>query len=160
MFNYDWFHGVAFEQQRVEARARCTTQHFSDVDRDKLEEHEPAQKFFEELEDRTLLYMRDGFSYEVKEIVEASSKSHLVFECIPVDEQYRVGAFLVTVPFEEIVRVEVFAVHPSEKPDDLPQITGFRSFGDPDIKSTKPGRPTPPSAIRQSVSDGSGRRYR
>ena len=29
--------------------------------------------------------------------------------------------------FEEIVRVEVFAVHPSEKPEDMPVITGFRS---------------------------------
>jgi hypothetical protein len=50
---------------------------------------------------------------------------------MPVDERYKVGAFVVTVPFEEIVRVEVFAVHPTEKPDDLPQITGFRGHPEP-----------------------------
>ena len=54
-------------------------------------------------------------------------KGMLTFECEPVDEQYKVGAFVVSVLFEEIVRVEVFAVHPSEKPEDTPMITGFRN---------------------------------
>jgi hypothetical protein len=72
------------------------------------------------------------------------SKSHLVFECAPVDEHYKVGAFVVTVPFEEIVRVEAFAVHPDEKPEDLPQITGFRTsvepgeYKHPEVKPVKP----------------------
>ncbi len=100
-------------------------------------------KFQADIELRILVYLRDGFSYEVKEIATVASRSHLVFECEPVDEQYKVGAFVVTVPFEEIVRVEVYAVHPSEKPDDLPQITGFRSHPEPpDFKfpEGKPGR--------------------
>ncbi len=87
----------------------------------------------------------DGFSYEVKQFAEVNSKSHLVFECEPVDEQYKVGAFVVTVPFEEIVRVEVFSVHPSEKPDDMPQITGFRHYQEPgDKKHPDVGPPSPP----------------
>jgi hypothetical protein len=131
MFNYDWFHGPAFEQQKEEAKRRCCSSHFPDLDRGKTDEHEELTKFRSELEVRTLLYLRDGFSYEVREIAEAASKSHLVFECVPVDEHYKVGAFVVTLPFEEIVRVEVFAVHPSEKPDDLPQITGFRTYPEP-----------------------------
>ncbi len=44
-----------------------------------------------------------------------------------MDEQYRVGSFIVSVPYDELIRVEVFAVHPSEKPEDVPLITGFRT---------------------------------
>lgn len=130
MFNYDWFHGPAYEQQRREATTRCAAVHFSHLDPHEREFDEDFRRFREELVVRTLIYLRDGFSYEVKQIADVGTKAHLVFECEPVDEQYKVGAFVVTVPFEEIVRVEVFAVHPSEKPDDLPQITGFR--GGPD----------------------------
>jgi len=140
MFDYDWFHGRAFQEQKEEARWRCTRQHFPDLRREGLEAHAEARRFHEELEDRVLIYLRDGFSYEVREIAEVGSKSHLVFECVPVDDQYRVGAFVVTVPFDEIVRVEVFAVHPSEKPDDLPQITGFRGYAEPEGKPHKPPR--------------------
>lgn len=145
MFDYDWFHGTAFEQQQEEAKWRCVHTRFSDVDRDRAHEHEGAKQFHSELEVRTLVYLRDGFSYEVKQIANVTSKSHLLFECMPVDEHYKVGAFVVTVPFEEIVRVEVFAVHPSEKPDDYPQITGFRSYPEqPDYKHPEavPGKPS------------------
>ena len=146
MFNYDWFHGAAFEQQREEAKWRCAGSRFGDMDREKAAGNVEVSRFRSELDVRTLIYLRDGFSYEVKEIAEAASKSHLVFECMPVDEHYRVGAFVVTVPFEEIVRVEVFAVHPDEKPEDFPQITGFRTYPDqveykhPDTMSGKPTR--------------------
>jgi hypothetical protein len=147
MFHYDWFHGPAFEQQKEEARWRCALKRFRDVDREHAGDHEELMKFRSELEERTLIYLRDGFSYEVKEIADVSSKAHLVFECVPVDDQYKVGNFVVTVPFDEIVRVEVFAVHPSEKPEDMPQITGFRSFPEPaehkhpEIKTGKPPKP-------------------
>lgn len=147
MFNYDWFHGQPFEQQRMEARNRCTMARFSHLDPETAHENKEAAKYHEEIEDRTLIYLRDGFSYEIRGIAEVSSKSHLVFECVPMDEQYKVGAFVVTVPFEEIVRVEVFAVHPGEKPDDMPQITGFRGFTEPadfkhgDGKPQRSGRP-------------------
>ncbi|UCE61637.1 MAG: hypothetical protein JSU63_07790 [Phycisphaerales bacterium] len=131
MFHYDWFHGVAFEQQQGEAICRCLARHFPDVDLDQKENNSEIAAFREELEMRTLIYLRDGFSYEIKELAAVETKSHLVFECEPVDEQYKVGSFVVTVPFEEIVRVEVFAVHPSEKPVDWPQITGFRRGAEP-----------------------------
>ena len=130
MFDYDWFHGTAFQQQEEEARIRCTLSHFPKLDRETGPQDTEAAKFFDEVDVRRLIYLRDGFSYEVRELAEVSSKTHLVFECEPVDEQYKVGAFVVSVPFDEIVRVELFAVHPSEKPEDSPQITGFRSRPD------------------------------
>lgn len=129
MFNYDWFNDSAYLHQIEEARNRCTQHHFPDSGPDQWDKDRKIKKFRNELLVRTLIYLRDGFSYEVKEIADVPSKSHLCFECMPVDDQYKVGAFVVTVPYEEIVRVEVFAVHPSEKPDDLPQITGFRAAG-------------------------------
>ena len=127
MFNYDWFHGPVFGQQKEEAKRLCALKRFPNVDPQHACENKELMKFHSELEERTLIYLRDGFSYEVKQITDIESKSDLVFECVPIDEQYKVGAFVVTLPFEEIVRVEVFAVHPTEKPEDLPQITGFRT---------------------------------
>ncbi len=44
---------------------------------------------------------------------------------MPADEAYRVGCFIVSVPFEDIVRVEIFAVHAQEKPEDNVSIKGF-----------------------------------
>lgn len=148
MFNYDWFHGSALEQQKTEAKLRCALRHFPNLDPEQAGVNEEFLDFKSKLEDRTLIYLRDGFSYEIRGIAEVDTKSHLVFECEPVDEQYKVGAFIVTLPFDEIVRVEVFAVHPTEKPEDLPQITGFRTFPDqgdhkhPDQKTGKPPIPS------------------
>lgn len=127
MFNYDWFHGTPFQQQQEDAKIRCTLSHFPKLDPEEASNDEQARKFFDEVDVRRLIYLRDGFSYEYRDFADVESKTHLVFECEPVDEQYKVGAFVVSVPFDEIVRVEVFAVHPSEKPEDSPQITGFRS---------------------------------
>jgi hypothetical protein len=151
MFNYDWFHGAAYKHQRDEAKRRCAERRYPDLDRGDDFQAERRRRFREELEVRTLIYLRDGFSYEIREIASVDIKSHLVFECVPVDEQYKVGAFVVTVPFEEIVRVEVFAVHPSEKPEDMPQITGFRGFpemGDHKGDAVKPSKPVKPSKTR------------
>ncbi len=127
MFDYDWFHGQAFENQCREAMWRCTLMHFEDATRETIDEHKDALAFRDSLLIRSLVYLRDGFSYEVKEFADVETKSHLVFECEPMDQQYKVGSFVVSVPFEEIVRVEVFAVHPSSKPEDFPQITGFHA---------------------------------
>ena len=149
MFNYDWFNGAPYAQQIDEARWRCTLRHFPDADPETRDENEELIQFFAELDVRTLIYLRDGFSYEVRDIADVPSKSHLVFECVPVDEHYKVGAFIVTVPFEEIVRLEVFAVHPSEKPDDLPQITGFRAEG---IDNPPPPTPPPPTPEKPRTS--------
>lgn len=135
MFDYDWFHGHPFQQQQFEAKQRCAVAHFPDLSPDELDNDPEVSHFLDELEIRKLIYLRDGFSYELKSIAEVASKSHLTFECEPVDEQYKVGSFVVAVPFEDIARVEVFAVHPSEKPEDLPAITGFRTKPEP-----QPGR--------------------
>ncbi len=144
MFNHDWFHGQAYQEQRDEAKRRCVASHFPEAKASDTRTAAEIATFRTDLVLRTLIYLRDGFSYEIREIANVSSRSHLVFECEPVDDHYKVGAFVVTVPFEEIARVEVFAVHPSEKPDDLPQITGFRTHPDEvkphEPKSSKSGR--------------------
>jgi len=128
LFNYDWFTGTAFEAQRQEARQRCAQKKFPDLAAESRAQDLAYQQFLSDLEIRTLIYLRDGFSYEMKEIVDIGLRNNLLtFECEPVDEQYKVGAFIVSLPFDEIIRAEVFAVHPSEKPEDVPLITGFRS---------------------------------
>ena len=132
MFNYDWFNDTAYHRQIEEARNRCARNHFPKIKPEEFEKDRKVKKFRNELTVRTLVYLRDGFSYEITELADVPRKSPLCFECMPVDDQYKVGAFVVTVPYEEIVRVEIFAVHPDEKPDDLPQITGFRAPGSPE----------------------------
>jgi hypothetical protein len=127
MFNYDWFTGAAFEKQKSEARLRCACKKFPDVSPEQREGNPEFQTFYSELEVRTLIYLRDGFSYELRELVDVGLTNWLTFECEPVDEHYKVGSFVVSLAYEEIVRVEVFAVHPKEKPEDMPLITGFRS---------------------------------
>lgn len=136
MFDYDWFHGKAFEQQKQDARLRCARKRFPDVD--PANPTKPFSSFLSELETRVLVYLRDGFSYEIKDMAKVDSCSHLTFECEPVDEHYKVGAFVVAVPFDDIVRVEIFAVHPSEKPENLPLITGFRSSPDGPVPREDP----------------------
>ena len=86
MFTHDWFHGPAFQEQQDEARWRCATSHFPEVPPEERGEHEGIRKLAGELDLRMLIYLRDGFSYEVKEIADVPSKSHLVFECVPMDE--------------------------------------------------------------------------
>jgi hypothetical protein len=127
-FDYDWFHGPAYKKQIDRARQQCARKKFPDLKPEQLPDHTDYQKFASELEVRTLIYMRDGYSYELKNLVDLGLRSMLTFECEPVDEQYKVGAFIVSTLFEEIIRVEIFAVHPSEKPEDMPLITGFRNI--------------------------------
>jgi hypothetical protein len=134
-FTYDWFTGPAFDRQKQEARDRCARKKFAHLPPDQAAADPDYQAFHAALEVRTLIYLRDGFSYEMKELVGVGLCSLLTFECEPLEEQYKVGSFVVSVLFEEIVRVEVFAVHPSEKPEDVPLITGFR---------TSPGDMNPP----------------
>ncbi len=149
IFNYDWFTGPAFERQRQEARERCARKKFPDLAPEEMADNADYQTFVSELEVRALVYLRDGFSYEMKELVDLGLRSMLSFECEPVDDQYKVGSFIVSVLFEEIVRVEVFAVHPSEKPEDMPLITGFRNApGDAREPRDDPREP------RETRSDG------
>jgi hypothetical protein len=140
VFDYDWFTGPSFERQRTVARELCARKKFPGVTEDQPR-YQEYKKFIEELETRALIYLRDGFSYEMKGLVDLGLRAMLTFECEPVDEQYKVGAFVVSALFEEIVRVEVFAVHPSEKPEDTPMITGFRN---------RPSEPPPRDDSRES----------
>ena len=73
MFDYDWFHGPAFGQQKEEARWRCALQHFPNLDPKQAREDQEFTKFHSGLEERTLIYLRDGFSYEVRQIASVSS---------------------------------------------------------------------------------------
>lgn len=130
MFDYDWFHGHQFKEQQNDAKVRCSLRRFPKLTRQNAMENRDFRRFFDDLRTRTLIYLRDGFSYEFRDFAEVNSKAHMTFECEPVDEQYKVGAFVISVPFEDIVRVEVFAVPPDEMPVELPPITGFRSRGD------------------------------
>ena len=126
IFNYDWFAGPPFEAQKNDARWRCASKKFPDLGREDAQNDPEYQAFCDELEVRSLIYLRDGFSYEMRELVDLGYRSMLTFECEPLDEQYKVGSFIVSLLFDEIVRVEVFAVHASEKPEDIPLIQGFR----------------------------------
>jgi hypothetical protein len=144
MFDYDWFHGNALQQQQEEAKLRCALSHFPHLTRDDAAGNADFRRFLGEVEVRRLVYLRDGFSYEIRELAHVPSKSQLSFECEPVDDHYKVGSFVVSVPFDEIVRVEVFAVHPAEKPEDMPQITGFRSRPERNV-SEDSSPPEPPA---------------
>ncbi len=151
LFDYDWFVGPVFERQKERARCLCAQKKFPDIAPDDAADHPEYKTFFDQLDVRTLIYLRDGFSYEMKGMVDLDLRSMLTFECEPVDDQYKVGAFVVSVLFEEIVRVEVFAVHPSEKPEDIPMITGFRN------RPVEPGtvreEPREPAEIRSDTPD-------
>jgi hypothetical protein len=65
----------------------------------------------------------------MKDMADLGTSSALAFECQPVDESYKVGTFIVLVPFEDIARVEVFTVHPDDKPQENLRIPGFRAAG-------------------------------
>lgn len=138
IFNYDWwFHG-AYQDRLNEAKRRCSAAHFPEMTPEKADKDAKYKKFNKELEARTIIYLRDGFSYEIKDIIPVPTTVAMTFECMAADDAYKVGCFVVTVPFEDIVRVEVFAVHPNEKPEDMPSIKGFSS------SSSQPGQPKRP----------------
>jgi hypothetical protein len=126
-YHHDWWFGPGLQEQVEQARLRCLKRRFPDVDPAKLAGRPEADQFYKELEHRIILYLRDGFTYEVGEAIDGANKSYLLAQCIPGDEAWQAGVFVVSVPYEEIARVEVFAVHPSEKPQDSAKITGFRA---------------------------------
>ncbi len=126
MFNYDWFHGGGLQRQIEEAKNRCAARKFPDHQSSGNGAPDYAA-YRGALETRIILYLRDGLSYEMREIADIGMSSALAFECVPVDENYQVGAYVVVVPFEDIARVEVFAVHPDDKPQENIRIPGFRA---------------------------------
>ncbi len=130
MFNYDWFHGPGLQRQIQEAKVRCARRRFPDVKPDGGGNGQTEyDEYLNQLETRIVLYLKDGLSYEMRELADIGTASALAFECVPVDENYQVGAYVVVVPFEDIARVEVFAVHPDEKPPDSLRIPGFKTEG-------------------------------
>lgn len=128
MFNYDWFHGSGLCRQIEEAKLRCAAKTFPDARTRETGNGSPEfGKYLEQLETRIILYLKDGLSYEMREIADIGISSALAFECMPVDENYQVGAYVIVVPFEDIARIEVFAVHPDDKPQENIRIPGFRA---------------------------------
>lgn len=128
MFNYDWFHGSGLARQVEEAKDRCTLRRYPDFGKKQKGNGDAEHRTYREaLETRIILYLKDGLSYEMREIADIGISSALAFECTPVDENYQVGAYVIVVPFEDIARVEVFAVHPEDKPQDNIRIPGFRA---------------------------------
>ena len=127
MFNYEWFHHGGLQRLIDEARDRCAANKFPERG-GKRENGSPEYLAYRDaLETRTILYMRDGLTYEMREIAETGMSSALAFECVPVDENYKVGAIVIVAPYDDIARVEVFAVHPDEKPQENLRIPGFRA---------------------------------
>jgi hypothetical protein len=123
MFNHDWFHRGGLSKLVEASKRRCTEKHFESEEADESD----REAYCAVLETRTILYMKDGLTYEMNKLVDIGQTGCLGFECIPVDESYRVGAIVIVCPFEDIARVEVFAVHPDEKPQEQFRITGFRA---------------------------------
>ena len=128
MFNYDWFHGGGLRRQVEEAKQRCAAKRFPNAKKKRAGNgNAELQRYIEALETRIILYLKDGLSYEMREIADIGISSALAFECVPVDENYQVGAYVIVVPFDDIARIEVFAVHPDEKPQESIRIPGFRA---------------------------------
>jgi hypothetical protein len=126
MFNYEWFHQGGLQRLVDDARNRCAARKFP--------EHAGSSNgspeyvaYRDALETRIILYMRDGLTYEMKEIADTGMSSALAFECVPVDDNYRVGSIVIVAPYDDIARVEVFAVHPDDKPQESIRIPGFRT---------------------------------
>ena len=131
VFDHEWFTHRSFNEQREDAKWRCALRRFPDMTRENAMDDAEFGEFWNTLRTRTLLYLRDGFSYELKDLTDVGSRAHLTFECEPVDDHYKVGAFVISVPYEDIARVEIYAVHQDEMPDDMPAITGFRAKAEP-----------------------------
>lgn len=129
MFNFDWFHHGGLHRLIEEAKDRCATKKHPATDGSNGQ-RDAFEAYRDELTTRIILYMKDGLTYEMKEMVDIGMSSALTFECMPMDDAYKVGAIVLVVPFEDIARVEVFAVHPDDKPQENLRIGGFRSAAD------------------------------
>ncbi len=129
MFNYDWFHHGGLERLKEEAKRRCAARKFAAESEAGGRRGRSEAQYRDELETRVILYLKDGLTYEMQEMADIGMSSALAMECVPMDENYKVGAIVLVVPFEDIARVEVFAVHPDEKPTENVRIGGFRSSG-------------------------------
>ncbi|MFQ5806728.1 MAG: hypothetical protein ACE5I3_09785, partial [Phycisphaerae bacterium] len=104
MFNYEWFHHGGLQGLIDEARDRCAAKKFPQH-RAKDSDGSPEYMAYRAgLETRIILYMRDGLTYEMKEIAPTGMSSALAFECVPVDENYKVGSIVIVAPYDDIAR--------------------------------------------------------
>jgi hypothetical protein len=149
LFTQEWWFDGGFQDRIDEARRRCTRNRFPGVDPFNAPPGSPFAHFYNRLEARTIIYLRDGFSYEIKELIPRKSSSALTFECMPAEEAYKVGAFVVTLPYDDIVRVEVFAYPPDERPEDMPSIKGFSGVQGTPQKRLEDRPPRPESVGEQ-----------
>lgn len=127
MFDFEWFHHGGLDRLIDEAKNRCAAKKFPNETGGNGDSSPEFDEYRDKLETRTILYLRDGLTYEMKEITEAGTTGALAFECVPVDENYKVGSIVIVAPYEDIARVEVFAVSSEEKPQENIRIPGFRS---------------------------------
>jgi|ERR1043166_2155294 hypothetical protein len=125
LFNHDWWFGGQFAARVEDAKDRCARARFPSIKAPQAGDNREFQTFLKEIEARTIVYVRDGFSYELKELIDTGTTAALTFECMPAEEAYKVGSFVVTIPYEEVARIEIFAVHSKEKPEDMLSIRGF-----------------------------------
>lgn len=125
MFDYDFFYNGGLDGLVAEAKERCARKKYPDVDGD--EPGDEFEEYREGLDTRIILYIKDGLTYELKELVSIESHRVLCFECVPMDENYKVGSIVIMTPFEDVARVEVFAVSAAEKPADNIRIPGFHA---------------------------------
>jgi hypothetical protein len=87
----------------------------------------------------------------MKEPIDLQTTASFTFECTPADDTYKVGAFVITIPFEEIVRIEVFAFHPQEKPEEMAAVKGFASAQAPTIPAKRLEGPLRRDAVRKPL---------
>ncbi len=126
LFNYDWWHGQARQTQIDRAKLRCLRNRYEAAADLNVPADSDEGRYLAELEVHTIVYLRDGFSYEIGDLIDTETRSYLMCEVIPIEESWQSGGFVVSVPFEDISRVEIFAIHPAKKPQETPHITGFR----------------------------------
>lgn len=127
MFDFDWFHRGGLAGLKQEAKRRCALKKYPLEAGQNGEDETRRADFMSDLYTRVIIYMKDGLTYEVRDITDLGQTQALAFECVPVDDSYKAGAIVIVTPYDDIARVEVFAVHPDEKPEEILRIPGFRT---------------------------------
>mgnify|MGYP000859470477 FL=1 len=131
MFDYDWWHGQAFQSHVAYAKRRCAENKYPGIESQATGPDTEFGRYLAGLDARIIICLRDGLNYEINRLVDVGASSYLTVECVPGDESQRHLTPILAVPFDEIVRVEVVGIHPSEKHSDGPHITGFRAMPEP-----------------------------
>src|SRR5262249_59722238 len=75
-FDHDWWYSGGFNRQLDLARECCAANRFPELRKGTPKPDTPATRYLNELETRSVVYLRDGFSYEIKELVNAGTTSY------------------------------------------------------------------------------------